>query len=82
MTTNHLEGWCVDLTSGLPGRRDSLCREGELTRFTTLATYSHLWPDADDRTRTAVERLMASALQDRADLVRTSHEPQPAELRI
>src|SRR5215218_9265781 len=38
---------------------------------TTLATYSHLWPDADDRTRAAAERLMATSLQDPADLVRT-----------
>ena len=48
---------------------------------TTLATYSHLWPDADDRTRTAAEHLMASALQDRADLMRTSADPQASELQ-
>jgi integrase len=41
---------------------------GHASANTTLATYSHLWPDADDRTRTAVEQLMAAALQDRADL--------------
>ena len=49
---------------------------GHASANTTLATYSHLWPDADDRTRAAVARLMTSALQDRADLVRTSAEPQ------
>jgi hypothetical protein len=37
-----------------------------------LATYSQVWPDVDNRTRTAAEHLMASALQDRAGLVRTS----------
>jgi hypothetical protein len=40
---------------------------GHASANTTLATYSHLWPDADDRTRTAAEHLMAAALQDRAD---------------
>ena len=54
---------------------------GHASANTTLATYSHLWPDADDRTRAAVERLMASALQDRADLVRTSVDPQVSGLR-
>src|SRR4051812_1733221 len=54
---------------------------GHASANTTLATYSHLWPDADDRTRTAVEHLMAAALQDRADLVRTSADPQPSDLR-
>ncbi len=34
---------------------------------TTLDTYGHMWPDSDDRTRTAV----ASVLDARADLVRT-----------
>ncbi len=34
---------------------------------TTLDTYGHLWPDSDDRTRTAI----AAVLQDRADSVRT-----------
>jgi len=47
----------------------------------TLATYSHLWPDADDRTRAAAEHLMASALHDRADLVRTNIDPQASDLR-
>ena len=54
---------------------------GHASANTTLATYSHLWPDADDRTRTAVEHLMAAALQDRADLVRTSDDPQASDLR-
>ena len=54
---------------------------GHASANTTLATYSHLWPDADDRTRTAVEHLMAAALQDRADLVRTNNKPQASDLR-
>jgi hypothetical protein len=53
---------------------------GHASANTTLATYSHLWPDADDRTRTAVEHLMAAALQDRADSVRTSDHSQASEL--
>ena len=40
-----------------------------------------LWPDADDRTRAAVEHLMASALQDPADLVRTGGDPHASDLR-
>lgn len=39
---------------------------GHASANTTLATYSRLWPDADDRTRTAAEHLMASALPNRA----------------
>lgn len=54
---------------------------GHASANTTLATYSHLWPAADDRTRTAAEHLMASALQDRADLMRTSADPQASELQ-
>ncbi|MCU1615826.1 MAG: Phage integrase [Frankiales bacterium] len=54
---------------------------GHASANTTLVTYSHLWPYADNRTRAAVEHLMAAALQDRADLVRTSVDPQAADLR-
>ena len=39
---------------------------GHASANTTLATYSHLWPDTDDRTWTAA-RLMAAVLQDRPD---------------
>jgi len=35
---------------------------------TTLDTYGHLWPDQDDRTRTAVD----AALAGRADFLRTT----------
>jgi integrase len=54
---------------------------GHASANTTLATYSHLWPDADDRTRAAAEHLMTSALQDRADLVRTNDNLQASDLR-
>jgi integrase len=54
---------------------------GHASANTTLATYSHLWPDADDRTRTAVDRLMAASLQDRADFLRTSQNRQASDLR-
>jgi integrase len=42
---------------------------------TTLDTYSHLWPDADQTTRAAVARVMASKITDRADPVRTADQP-------
>ena len=42
-------------------------RLGHASAAETLDTYSHLWPDSDDRTREAVE----SELGDLADSVRT-----------
>ncbi|MCI0690163.1 MAG: hypothetical protein L0Y54_23430 [Sporichthyaceae bacterium] len=39
---------------------------------TTLDTYGHLWPDTDESTRSAVERIMSARFQDHADPVRTS----------
>lgn len=41
---------------------------------TTLNTYSHLWPDADQSTRTAVERAMGPLIKNTADPVRTVEE--------
>ncbi len=38
---------------------------------TTLDTYGHLWPDADDRTRAATDSLMSAALDFSADSLRT-----------
>lgn len=38
---------------------------------TTLDTYGHLWPDSDESTRAAVERLMTSKINKLADPVRT-----------
>lgn len=37
----------------------------------TLNTYTHLWPTAEDKTRTAGSRLIAAVLRDPADSVRT-----------
>ena len=44
---------------------------GHATATTTLNTYSHLWPTAEDRTRKAAEAIMRSAAADIADSVRT-----------
>lgn len=41
---------------------------------TTLDTYSHLWPDSDESTRTAVEKVMSAKLA-LADPVRTAGRP-------
>ena len=40
-------------------------RLGHASAAETLDTYSHLWPDSDDRTRTAVDSVLT------ADSVRT-----------
>ncbi len=42
-------------------------RSGHASAAETLDTYSHLWPDSDDRTRTAVD----SVLRRVADSLRT-----------
>ncbi|HSV41637.1 MAG TPA: site-specific integrase [Nocardioidaceae bacterium] len=44
---------------------------GHASATTTLSTYSHLWPNAEDRTRNAAASLIRSALADPADSVRT-----------
>lgn len=44
---------------------------GHASATTTLNTYGHLWPDADDRTRAATDGLMSAALDDSADSLRT-----------
>jgi len=44
---------------------------GHAKATTTLGTYAHLWPTAEDRTRQAAGDLMASALPNPADSVRT-----------
>jgi integrase len=38
---------------------------------TTLDPYGHLWPDTDESTRAAIERVMSAKLPDSADSVRT-----------
>jgi integrase len=40
----------------------------------TLDTYSHLWPDADDRTRSAAAGLLSEALGSTADALRTGSQ--------
>jgi integrase len=44
---------------------------GHSTATTTLNTYSHLWPTAEDRTRKAAQAMMNTALGDSADSLRT-----------
>ena len=39
---------------------------GHKSASVTLNTYSHLWPDASDRTRKATKSLMASVFADGA----------------
>jgi integrase len=41
---------------------------------TTLDTYGHRWPDSDESTRTAVERVMNRKINNSADSVRTAGE--------
>jgi integrase len=42
-------------------------RLGHASAVVTLDTYSHMWPDSDDRTRVAVDEVLGAA----ADQVRT-----------
>jgi integrase len=44
---------------------------GHSSASTTLGTYAHLWPDANDRTRRAACELVAAALGSAADALRT-----------
>lgn len=44
---------------------------GHAKASTTLEIYSHLWPTAEDQTRTAAEGMMQLALDHRADSLRT-----------
>jgi len=36
-------------------------RLGHATAAETLDTYSHLWPDSDDRTREAIDSVLGAA---------------------
>lgn len=49
---------------------------GHARATTTLTTYAHLWPTAEDRTRKAAGGLMATALAP-ADSLRTNGEAHP-----
>ncbi len=44
---------------------------GHSSAAITLTTYSHLWPDANDRTRKAVDELLDQSLGSTADVLRT-----------
>jgi hypothetical protein len=44
---------------------------GSVSATITLGVYSHLWPTAEDRTRAAAGALVAAALADPADSLRT-----------
>lgn len=47
---------------------------GHASPSITLNVYSHLWPSAEDKTRTAASALMESVLGPRADSMRTAGE--------
>ena len=44
---------------------------GHSNATTTLSTYSHLWPTAEERVSKAVSALMKSSVENLADSVRT-----------
>jgi integrase len=46
-------------------------RLGHSSAAITLDTYAHLWPDADDRTRDAIQRALGAKMDDAADNSRT-----------
>ena len=48
-------------------------RLGHASAAITLDTYSHLWPDADDTTRAAVELALGGGAA--ADSLRTADQP-------
>jgi integrase len=48
-------------------------RLGHKDATETLNTYSHLWPDSDDRTRAAIDSVLGESL---ADISRTSEADQ------
>lgn len=48
---------------------------GHASASTTLNTYSHIWPTAEDRTRAASGELLRQALTPAADSVRTAETP-------
>jgi len=47
-------------------------RLGHASAVETLNTYSHLWPDSEDRTRTAIDAVLGAGPEDVADVPRTS----------
>lgn len=53
---------------------------GHARATTTLNTYAHLWPTAEDRTRAASNDLMTAAMQPPADSLRTKRPSQASDL--
>lgn len=47
---------------------------GHSSASITLGVYGHLWPDANDRTRKAAERLFDESMGSTADALRTESE--------
>jgi integrase len=45
---------------------------GHAKATTTLNTYSHMWPTAEDRTRGAAASMLATVLEPAADSLRTA----------
>jgi len=52
---------------------------GHASAAMTLTTYSHLWPDASDRTRKAAEEMLSHALGSTADALRTEASKTPSD---
>ena len=52
---------------------------GHSSAVQTLTTYSHLWPDASDRTRKAAGDLLDLALRSTADGLRTEAAKTPLD---
>lgn len=53
-------------------------RLGHASAVETLDTYSHLWPDSDDRTRAAIDSVLGSTpTENAADQLRTVEELTP-----
>jgi len=52
---------------------------GHSSAAQTLSTYSHLWPDANDRTRKAAGELIDLALGSAADVLRTEAGKIPSD---
>jgi integrase len=50
---------------------------GHSTATTTLNTYAHLWPTAEDQTRKAAAGLILAAVRSPADFLRTGGTQNP-----
>jgi hypothetical protein len=72
-----LDRWASPVRRRRNGERRSVQRAlGHASATTTLSTYSHLWPTAEDRTRHAAQQLFA----DSCGLVWAEGPPQAADL--